>query len=208
MYTDVDTIVNDIKTIYDNTESASLQNTTARDARILHYLQRSVEDVWFHRAWPFAMASASITMVAGAKALPADFARVSIEGGLFDSNGISWVEISYQDMAYLRGRRLRQQGKLYTVGSTLQVVDVGSTATFTFVYQTQAPIQVAAGDTGLPQTFGQVLLLGAVAKLKEEEGDTRPIWRADYQQALAKMGTLYVKASRPQQMPQTVGGMW
>jgi hypothetical protein len=206
MYADVASLVADVISIYDSTETATLQNAAARTARITHYLQRTAEDVWFHRAWPFAMASSSIVMVAGAKALPTDFARVSIEGGLFDANGIAWVEIAYQDMAYLRKRNLNQQSKLYTIGSTIQVVDVGSTATFTLVYQKVAPTM--ATTTGFPQPFGQVLLLGTVAKLKEEEGDARQIWRSDYAAALQKVGTLYVKASRPQQMPQTIGGMW
>lgn len=214
MYADVDTLVADVISIYDSTETSSLQNLAARTARIVHYLQRTVEDVWFHRAWPFSMASDTLTMTAGEDSLPTDFGRISIEGALFDSNGISWVEIPYQDMQYLRTRGLKQQAKLFAIGSMLQVVDPTSTASFTLVYQKMAPT-IAAGedmglgeDIGFPQSFGQVLLLGTVAKLKEEEGDTRQIWKADYQQALGKMGTLYQRASRPSQMPQTIGGMW
>lgn len=214
MYADVDTLVADVISIYDSTETSSLQNLAARTARIVHYLQRTVEDVWFHRAWPFSMASDTLTMTAGEDSLPTDFGRISIEGALFDSNGISWVEIPYQDMQYLRTRGLKQQAKLFAIGSMLQVVDPTSTASFTLVYQKMAPT-IAAGedmglgeDIGFPQSFGQVLLLGTVAKLKEEEGDTRQIWKADYQQALGKMGTLYQRESRPSQMPQTIGGMW
>jgi hypothetical protein len=210
MYADVDALVADVMAIYDNTETSTLQNPTKRTARIVHYLQRTVEDVWFHRAWPFAMASASVVMVAGAKALPTDFGRISIEGALLDASGIAWVEISYQDMAYLRKRKLKQGSKLFAIGPTIQVVDTASTSTFTLVYQTMAPTMVAGatGDLGFPQPFGEVLLLGTVMKLKEEEGDARQIWRADYASALAKVGTMYVRASRPQQMPVTIGGMW
>lgn len=208
MYTDVDTLVADIIAIYDSTETSTLQNVTARTARIVHYLQRTAEDVWFHRAWPFAMGSEALVMTAGEESLPDDFARISIEGGLFDANGISWVEIPYQDMQYLRGRGLKQQAKLFTIGSTLQIVDVNSSASFTFVYQTVAPTITAGEETGFPHSFGQALLLGTVAKLKEEEGDARQIWRMDYQAALAKVGTLYQRASRPSQLPMTVGGMW
>lgn len=209
MTDDVDTIVADIVANYDNTDQATYQNPTTREARIRSYMQRAVEDLWYHRSWSFAMTSANVTMVAGEGTIPTTYARIGPEGALLDSNGIPWVEVAYQDMAYLRKRRLRQQDHLFCIGSKVQVVNIASAAIFTLVFQTQAPTIAAAGGTGFPQPFGQAILLGTVMKLKEEEGDARDIWRRDYQTVLAKVTALWAPGtSRPAKMPMAVGGMW
>ena len=209
MTDDVDTMLADIAAHYDNVETSTLQNPTTRTARYVSYMQRAAEELWYHRAWPFAMAVAPITMVAGAVALPTDFARVGPEGAVLDSRGMPWVEISFQDMAYLRTRRLQQAQHLFCIGPTLQVVNVASTETFTIIYQITAPEIATGATTGFPIPFSHALLLGTVMKLKEEEGDARDIWRRDYFSALAKATALWTQASRPQRMPKTVPGrMW
>src|SRR3989304_4630431 len=130
MTDDVDTLVADIIANYDNTEVATHQNPTSRVARIISYMQRAMEDLWYHRAWAFAMGADALTMTAGEAALPTDFARVGPEGALLDSRGLPWVEISFQDMAYLRTRRIQQGQHLFCIGPTVQVVNVASTETF------------------------------------------------------------------------------
>ncbi len=53
------------------------------------------------------------------------------------------------------------------------------------------------------------MLLGTVARLKEEEGDPRPLWREDFLRAMRRaMQTERESASRVQQMPMAVGRKW
>jgi hypothetical protein len=156
------------------------------------------------------MSSDTLVMSGGEASLPSDFGRVSYEGYLIGPNGGSpWVEISWQDMTYLRARTLDQSKRLYAVGSVLQIPNVGNNDSFTLAYQTVAPTVADAGSAiGFPAVFGEALLLGTVMKLKEEEGDQRQIWRVDYQSAIARAASVWSKTSRPTRMPMTVGGMW
>lgn len=213
MYDDCSDIVDDVIAIYDNTDESGVHNVTTRRARIVHYLQRTMEDLWFHRSWPFSMNSAALVMVAGEDTLPTDFARISYEGCLLGpSSNRPWTEISFQDMAYLRTRQVEQNRKVFAVGSVIQIPNTASTETFTLIYQKVAPTAGYGGQsgdpTGFPLPFGEALLLGTVAKLKAEEGDPRTNWREDYQKAVARAGALWIRASRASRMPMTVGGMW
>lgn len=214
MYDDVTDIVDNIKAYYDNTETSTLQNSTARNARILHYVQRSVEDLWYDpHTWPFTMkVSGSLTMSGGSVALPTDFARVSMEGGVYDINGRPWTEINYQDMLYMRTRHLEQSARFYaTDGVNLLIPNTSSAEKYRIIYQMVSPTvtyNTGTDPTGFPLVFGEALLLGAVTKLKEEEGDARQIWRQDYAKAVARAATVWTKRSRPTRMPVTVGGMW
>ena len=209
MYIDVDALVSDVVNFWDNTIETQYQNPARREARIRHHLQRTVEDVWWHRAWPLAMTSTTLVMTAGSAARPTDFGRVGPEGALNDSNGRPWIEQAYQDLFIMRARGLNREKRYYCVADKIYVVDPTSTQSFTLIYQKQAPTITAGVETGLPQAFGHALLLGTVAKLKEEEGDPRPNWRADYLRALAQVTAVEAqKRSRVQQVPTSVPGMW
>lgn len=211
MYTTASAIIDDIVSVYDNTDESGAHNLTTRRARILHYIQRTTEKLWYYRSWPFSMASATVVMVAGEGSLPTDFSRISYEGALLGPGARKpWVEIDFQSMAYMRASRVEQTSRVFAVGSKLQIPDVNNTQSFLLVYQTVAPTQVDDGsaETGLPLPFGEALLLGAVYKLKEEEGDPRPHWRQDFADALGRATALWVKNNRAQRMPNTIGGMW
>lgn len=214
MYTTFDAIVSDVLNIYDNTEDTSLQQVTNRRNRILHYIQRTIEDLWYDpRVWSFTMASDILTMLGGECAFPDNFAQVSGEGGLYDLNGKPWVEIPYQDMEYLRGRGLEQNSRFYAIGSNLKVPDTAGAAMFTLIYQKVAPTAALGdellGDAGFPPVFGEAILLGTVSKLKEEEGDARQGWRMDYMKALSRVASVWSKnRTRVSRMPVTIGGMW
>jgi hypothetical protein len=219
MYTTGKQIVDAALAYYDNTDGSTMQNTTVRRARLLHYLQRTAEDIWFHRPWPFSIESSQRNFTSGTVAVPANFAQVSAEGGLFDLNGRTWVEIPHQDMLYLRLRGHRANDHIYSIGGNagqgsqyIYLPSTGLTVSMNLVYQTVCPTVVddpfGEGYLSFPQPFGEALLLGTVAKLKGEEGDARQDWRADYARALARAGASYTKKTRPQMMPQSVGGMW
>lgn len=219
MYTTGKQVVDAVLAYYDNTDASTMQNASARQARILHYLQRTAEEVWFHRSWPFSLASATLVFSGGAASVPENFAQVSAEGGLFDTNGRPWVEIAYQDMLYLRMRAIRANDHVYAIGSNdgtgsqrVFLPGTSLTPTMYLIYQTVMATlvydQYGEGFLPFPEQFGEVLLMGTVAKLKSEEGDARQDWKGDYARALARVAATYVKRTRPQMMPQTVGGMW
>lgn len=209
MYSDVDNIISDIIAYYDNTDTSAVHNLTVRQARIRHYLQRTAEDLWFWRPWPFTIKSDTVALSGGSGTLPADFALVSYEGGVYDSSGKPWTEIDLQSMLYLRNRTIEAGRHFYAIsGTDLLVPDTGSSETFTLIYQMVAPALVSGSIGGFPLPFGEVLLLGGVVKLKEEEGDARQNWRGDYFRALARVAGLFTRQSRARQMPVTVGGMW
>lgn len=211
MYADFSVVIDDVVAQYDNTDGSAVHNSTTRRLRILHYGQRTMEKIWFHRAWPFAMATDTIAMVTGSAALPDDFARISYEGAVFGpGSNVPWVEISWQDMQYLRKRTLDQSKHYYAIGPGLiQIPNVSSSESFTMMYQTVAPaLSDSTGIGGLPAPFGEALLLGTVYKLKEEEGDARTMWRNDFNEALARATALWGRSSRSSRMPMTIGGMW
>lgn len=201
-----------ILTFYENTDAAQLADPTVRRARVVHFMQRAVDGIWYDRAWPFTMTSTALTMVGGQAARPTTFAGVTSEGGLWDSTGTPYKEIDYQDMAVVRARGVEGGRKLFAVGSNVQVSDTGSTETLTLVYQTVSPTVSVYGSTQafvLPYGFWEVLLLGAVTLIKGELQDVRETWGRQYAVALAKQQRLWKGyASRPRRLPNTVGGMW
>lgn len=219
MYTTGKQIVDEVLAYYDNTDASTMQNGESRRARILHYLQRTAEDVWFHRSWPFTVESSQRNFTTGISTVPSNFGQISSEGGLFDLNGRAWVEIAHQDMLYLRMRGVRANDHIYSIGGNAgqgtQYIYLPGTALVTsmyLVYQTRTPTIVddpfGEGYLPFPQPFGEVLLMGTVAKMKGEEGDARQDWKVDYAKALSRVAATYVKRTRPQMMPQSVGGMW
>lgn len=209
---DMDDMTDVILADYENTDAASLVNAAVRRARIVHFEQRSIEGIWFDRTWTFSMSSASLVMVGGSAARPSDFAGVSGSGGFWDSAGRPYKEMDYQDMVVLRARGLEAASRRFTVAGTVLIPDTGSTGTFTLVYQKTAPELTAYGTSQavpLPYGFWEVILLGAVALLKSEQGDVRTTWREDYKTALAKQQRLWKPvSSRPNRLPETVGGQW
>ncbi len=212
MYDDVAAIIDDIVAVYDNTDETAVHNVTTRRARILHYVQRTAEELWYHRSWPFSMTSATLVMAAGKADVPTDFARISYEGLLIGPNGKPWTEVNWQDMLYFRERTLEQSKHFFAVTNEILTPNVGSADTFTLLYQKTAPVLTDGGQngdpTGFPQPFGEALLLGAVVKLKGDEGDVSEVRRADYRAAVARAGALWIRATRASRMPMTVGGMW
>jgi hypothetical protein len=213
VYTEVDDIVADITAIYQNTDQTTYQDVTKRTARILHYMQRTGEDLWYDRPWTFAMKSASVTMSSGSAALPTDFGRLSEEGALYDANGQPWLECtSFQDFVVRRAwGGTEKNRRRFIIAGTVQVVDSASTQTFTLVYQKQAPtMETGTGKvTGFPQEFGEAILMGTVVKLQLGENDPRRDWKEDYLKTVMRLRASWRSGrSRLQQMPVTIGGAW
>jgi hypothetical protein len=209
---DMDDLYTLILEKYENADPAQLVDITDRWERIVHFAQRSVDEIWYDRAWPFSMATSALAMVGGSAARPSTFAGLSSEGGMWDSSGRVWQEIGYQDMVVIRARHTNTGERLFSVGATVLVPDTASTASFTLAYQATAPELTAQGTSQpvpLPYAFWQAIVLGAVALLKSESGDQRPQWGLQYQAALARQQRLWrSQATRPLRLPITVGGQW
>lgn len=208
----MDDLADRILADYENTDAAQLTNPNLRYDRITDFMQRALDAIWYDRTWPFTMTSSSITMSGGSASRPADFAGLTGDGGMWDSTGVPWREIAYQDMSVIRSRGVEQSSKLFSIGATVLIPDTSGTGTYTLVYQKTAPELSVYGSSQampLPYPFWEALLLGTVVRLKQEVGDDRPQWRSDYVSALVKQQRLWrERASRPRMMPLTIGGQW
>jgi hypothetical protein len=210
VYTETGTLVDDISKYYDNTDLDTVQDAARRRNKLLQFVNRARDEIWWWRSWPWTWTSTTLTMSSGEASRPADFAQVGTHGGMYDANGRPWVEINWQDMQTLRKRNVRVNDRLFSVGSNIQIPNTGSSQQFTFIYR-QVPTNLTYGADidPVPSHFGHALLLGSVARMKEEEGDPRSIWRDDFLRALSRaMMTERETASRPLQMPMAVGGKW
>lgn len=236
-YADVQTLLNDIASFYDDSPTADFALPSSKINRYVHYVQLGVYEIWNFRAWYFKMAQKTgITFTAGEYALPTSFANVGPNGRLFDSVGRPWTEISFQDMVQLRARGAgaSKPDRVFCVGTIesaptgalgsgglttaqnrgLIIPNNSTSEVFSLFFETSPPFidptpAALADPIPLPETFHEVLLYAAVTKLQEAKGDPRPTWRGQYMSQLAKLAAIhYPLASRMNQMPMTVGGQW
>lgn len=236
-YADLQSLVNDMASFYDDTDAANLTIPNTRIARYVHYVQLAAWRIWNHRPWDFKMAYYTpITFSNRQAQMPANFANVGTSGKLIDSQGNAWQEIAFQDMVRLISfaggsdklarvfavGKLSAQAGIGTPGDGgissgeergLIIPNKSSTETFTVYYETSPPkINVAGLAVALPfpETFHELLLAGAVAELQQAKSDPREDWKNDYVAKLAKITEIHFPlASRQLQMPMTVGrGMW
>lgn len=235
-YPDIQSMVNELATSYDDVDADNFIIPTSRAKRYVHYIQLSLVELWNYHPWYFKMVTrAGEVFTAGQLALPAAFANVGPNGGLFDEQGRRWTEIAFQDMVRLRtaGSGANKSIKVFCVGTLVSgapaspgdggpltgmnrgliIPDNSNTRPFTVFYETVPPRidpTSLAIPIPLPDNFHETLLYGAVAKLQEGKSDPRDVWKSNFIAQLAKMVEIhYPLASRMNQMPMTVGrGMW
>lgn len=233
-FADVDSLLIAVASYYDDVDAATYGLPPSKTARYLHYVQRTVNEIYAHKPWPWKMAYApiqfNITPANGREAdVPADFANVGENGALFDPTGEPWTEIEYRNMIAMiaGGRHLTQHffcvGRRIASASTgsgdggvgaadrgLLIPDPNRTDIFTVFYETSPPIVATGASIPLPENLHEAVLLGTVAKLQEGKADPRPIWMTQYKEALGKqVAALMPMSSRAQQMPMTTGRrMW
>ena len=217
MYSETGTLVDDISKYYDNTDLSTVQDATLRQGKIMQFVNRVRDEIWWMRPWTWTQQEDTVTMSSGIGGLPADFGTIGPQCGLYDqANGRPWTQINFQEMQTLRKRHVRVNDRLVAIGvdgaggPAALIPNTGSSEVFDLVYKAR-PLMLSYSDDILPMPthFGQALLLGVVARLKEEEGDPRPLWREDYMRALSRaMVTEREAGSRPAQMPMAVGRKW
>lgn len=229
-YASIDDLINDVASYYDDTDAVSIGIPSSKQARYLHYAQRTSDEISNYKPWPWKMAYEDITFTAGEADLPADFANVGPNGALFDPIGEPWAEIDYRNMVAILAAGQQQTRHWFCIGRRQQTTSTGvgdggalggevraimipnvnETRTFKIFYETSPPLLVLGTAIPLPESFHNALLLGTVAKLQEGKADPRDIWRAEYVSALAKQVALLMPlASRVKQMPLSTGRrMW
>jgi len=213
VFSTVSALVDDLSANYDNTDLATVQDSTVRENKYTSYVNRLYNQLWYRRDWRWTYGTKDpLTMSSGTASYPTDYAGIGNQGGLYDAEGNPWRRIAYQDVESLRARGVSAQSKLFSLGpSTIIIPNTASSANFRFVYRkTPATLNYTQGTAlaPMPPAFVVALHAGVVARVKEEEGDTRPEWRADFLQALSEAFRVENQGSEAQQMPMAVGGMW
>jgi hypothetical protein len=122
---------------YDDTDvvDSGWNLTSGHKNRVLHYINRAQEEIWYYRPWPWRMASYDFAIGApnvGKARLPSNFSNVGPNGLFLDVNGEPWAEISYQDMVVLRKRRERTQDHLFCIGTDAKQWDDDPSAIGTY----------------------------------------------------------------------------
>lgn len=234
-YPDADSLLAEVASIYDDTDAVVYTLPPSKVARYLHYIQRTVEEIFNYRPWPWKMAYTqvqfNITPANGREAtLPADFANVGPNGALFDPTGEPWAEIDFRNMVSIIAANRLSTRHYFCVGTRvasvsadigdggppgqhfrgLTIPDPNRTDLFTVFYETSPPVVTLGAPIPIPESMHNCLLLGTVAKLQEGKADPRDIWRAEYVSALAKqVSAMMPLASRVKQMPMSSGRrMW
>lgn len=120
-YALADDLINDVAAYYNDTDAINFNLSPATKRRMLFYVQRTVDEIWYYRPWAFKMNYLTVQgadIVGGAYALPFNFATVGSKGGLFEqSNHTLWTEVDFQEWMVLRQRGNTQQVRWYTIGN-------------------------------------------------------------------------------------------
>lgn len=209
----------------DNTDPIDADNSIRR-ARLLQYLQETVDMVWFYRPWSFTYTSGSVTVLNNTSSidLPADFNQFTKNGQVNLDDGTFLLEIPEHQMLELRANQSSgvsvriEEFSLFGFNTTtnrrlIQVVTVGANTDLNIYYKKKPPtITDANSSSGLPQIPDEyhnlVLVPGVAAKTRKSKGDSRD-FKGEFMEGLAYM----CAAERPlqrqvQRMPMILHGKW
>lgn len=225
-YSDIQGIVDDLASFADETDATTYTLPLSRQNRLMHYVQRAIDEIWNYRPWNFKYALfGPFSFVNGKGTLPDRFSNIGDNGMLWDESANSrepYAEVAMQDMVALRASGRQGSKKWFTVGlldqtetgqqqftRQLWIADDSYAGSFKLFYE-MAPRMVALIDeVPFPELFHNTLFAGALAKLQQAKGDPLPIWRAEYVALLAKVTANYhIQSGQPNQLPNAVGGQW
>lgn len=104
-YATVMDLIKDVASFYNDTDALNYVLPESTKRRILHYIQRTSDEIWYYRPWNFKMLTESVVPSSGEYALPYNFATIGPKGLLVeDSTHNVWYEIDYQEWTVLRSR--------------------------------------------------------------------------------------------------------
>lgn len=118
-YGTVGDLINDVAAYYNDTDAINYVLSPATKRRLLFYVQRTVDEIWYFRPWSFKMNYfVCNNWSSGVHALPYNFATVGPKGGLFEQvTHILWTEVDFQEWMVVRQKAATQQERLYTIGN-------------------------------------------------------------------------------------------
>ncbi|NIN66109.1 MAG: hypothetical protein GTO63_15725 [Anaerolineae bacterium] len=108
-YTSRQDLVNAVIQWSDDTNITAYSNSSEREERICHYLDRAIELVWNARPWwSFRKGFTTVTLFSGQAELPDDFGGLGDDGYvvLSGSTNLPWVEVDYQELIAIRRNRV------------------------------------------------------------------------------------------------------
>ncbi len=174
-------LLTDVLSYTDNVSATDADNAKRR-ARVLSYLQQTVEFVWNYRPWRFLYKRGTFTISSdGTGILPSDFGQFGWKGRLYTSTGERMdEEVDAADLVgrFLRGERNTTDYSLLDYDSStskpkIQTLQVSGT--LTALYCRHVPT-VADSSAVLPiplDYHNTVLLPGTIVKARKSKGDVR-----------------------------------
>lgn len=211
---------------YDSVSSSDADNA-GRRTTLLQFAQEVFDEAWLYREWTWRHTTGTITVLASTNSivLPTDFHSMGQNGRVFESGTTKrYFEAPYQWLEdRLAGTTNNSNEQAFSVagfdsttGRRLFRIAFtpGSNLSFDLRYLNVPPTLVdTTGSTNkldaLPAEYhNTVILPGAVAKLKEREGDSRH-WYDRYLLGLGRMAA-YERPNKTfiQRMGRSVPGQW
>lgn len=119
-YSTVSDMISDVASFYNDTNALDYVLPEGTKRRILHYIQRSVDEIWYYRPWTFKMMQFGVNPGGiGVASLPFNFATVGPKGMVFEEarpqNG-PWREVDYQEWALMRSNSQYWKHQTYCIG--------------------------------------------------------------------------------------------
>jgi len=222
-------IITEVMTAYDGVDGTDVDNV-GRRARYLMWLQHTNNYVHMYREWEWTFATTTLTIIAdplnvaydggNAIALPANFLEMSRNGGLCDSTGLKWGEVSVYQMQRLRTEGLGNVSvPVFAIfGGRIQIpYVVTSDLAFTLIYRIAPDVLVdnvtpPVIEMTIPGRYKDLVIIpGLIHRSQESKNDARvDRWAGYFTDGLAIMcareNPLQTKFKQfPGSLP---GGMW
>jgi hypothetical protein len=117
-YSTVNAFISDVASFYNDTDALTYILPESTKRRILHYTQRTVDEIWYYRPWSFKMLSFAVDPVGvGIAPLPYNFATVGPKGSLYEvDKNVPWREVDYQELIHLRQNGQYKTHRAFCIG--------------------------------------------------------------------------------------------
>jgi hypothetical protein len=116
-YSTVDALIKDVASFYNDTDALTYILPESTRRRILHYVQRSVDEIWYYRPWSFKMLSFNFQASGGGATLPYNYATVGPKGALYeDGKTVPWREVDYQEWINFRQNGQYAAHRVFCIG--------------------------------------------------------------------------------------------
>lgn len=195
-------IITQVMNAYDSVDATDIDNS-GRRVKYLLWLQHTNNYVHLYRDWEWTFATTALTILGDSLAvgydggnkiaLPANFLEMSRHGGLVDSSGLKWDEVSVYALERIRTEGLGTVNRpVFAIfNSKIQIPYVtSSNIAFTLIYRT-APDVLADNATlmTIPDRYKDTVIIpGVIHRAQESKSDSRvDRWAGYFTDGLATM---------------------